>query len=397
VIEKAGEIIPAVVTVVPEKRPADAHPFDLFEHVGGACPSCGGAIERDPAFVAWRCQNLQCPAQSVRRIQHFAARNALDIEGIGGIVAEKLVERGMTREPLGLFDLQVEPLGALNLGTQEEPRRFGEKKAEKVLAGLEQARTMPLARWLHAIGIPNVGAATAHEIAARHEDLEDIANSAILRDFLRLFELQEDAKKQPPEQGDLFAEAASVPVSEQISALGGRLMALGLVRPKANPTKREKEAYVTTGVGQVTVQSVLDFFSSDAGLAIRARLRELGIRPLGGLAQVDGEGSTMPSLAGKTIVVTGTLTRLGRDEAKEAIRERGGTAAGAVSKNTDYLVVGEKAGDSKVRKAEANGVPVIDEQRFLEMLGLAEAGTTVDGPAEPASSEDLFSWADSKR
>lgn len=392
VIEKAGDIIPAVKEVLLDRRPENTQPFDLFEHVDGVCPSCGGAIERDPAFVAWRCQNLQCPAQSVRRIQHFAARNALDLEGIGGIVAEKLVERGMALEPLELFDLQVGPLGALNLGTEKEPRRFGEKNAEKVLAALDEARTMPLARWLHAIGIPNVGAATAHEIAALHEDLEDVAESAILRDFLRLFELQETAKA-PLQQGDLFEVSAPESTPEQVSVLGQRLMDLGIVRPKANKTKREKEAYVTAKVGQVTVQSLLDFFASEAGLAIRSRLRELGIRPSGGTAQHDDVASDMVSLAGKTIVVTGTLTQLGRDEAKEAIRERGGTAAGSVSKKTDYLVVGEKAGDRKVRQAEANGVPVINEQEFLAMLGLAgEAAPSADVDESPPT--DLFGWAD---
>lgn len=393
VIEKAGEIIPAVVTIVLEKRPESTQPFDLYEHVGGVCPSCGGAIERDPAFVAWRCQNLQCPAQSVRRIQHFAARNALDIEGIGGIVAEKLVERGVAREPLELFGLQVGPLGALNLGTEDEPRRFGEKNAEKVLTALVRARTMPLSRWLHAIGIPNVGAATAYEIAALHEDLEDVAGSAILHDFLRLFELQDASRLQPKAQGDLFDSAVPEPIPEQISALGKRLMDLGLVRPKANKTKREKEAYVTAGFGQVTVQSLLAFLTSEPGLTIRSRLRELEICPLGGMAQRDNGPSEKPSLTGKTIVVTGTLTQMGRDEAKEAIRERGGTAADSVSKKTDYLVVGEKAGDSKVRKAQANNVPIIDEAALMELLGLA-GEVTPSADVDESLPTDLFSWAD---
>ena len=324
------------------------------------------------------------------------SRNALDIEGIGGIVAEKLVERALAREPLELFGLEVGPLGALNLGTQAEPRRFGEKNAEKVLAALERARTMPLARWLHATGIPNVGAATAHEIAALHEDLEDVADSAVLRDFLRLFELQEAAKKAPKEQGQLFEASAPTSSSDQISELGERLMALGLVRPKANRTQREKDAYVTTGIGQVTVRSLLDFLHSDGGVAIRSRLQKLGIRPLGGLAQTEREAVDMPSLAGLTIVVTGTLTQMGRDEAREAIRLRGGTAAGAVSKKTSYLVAGEKAGDSKISKAEANGVAVLNEQQFLELLGLAEAEAPSGGDNESGPAQDLFDWADRK-
>ena len=103
VIEKAGEVIPAVVEVVKSKRPRDAKPFDFAKHIHGKCPVCGGPIRRDPEFVAWRCENLQCPAQTTRRVEFFAARGALDIESVGGIVADKLVERGLVREPLDLL------------------------------------------------------------------------------------------------------------------------------------------------------------------------------------------------------------------------------------------------------------------------------------------------------
>ena len=95
VIEKAGEVIPAVVEVVKSKRSRNAKPFDFFKHIHGKCPVCGSTIRRDPQFVAWRCENLLCPAQTTRRVEFFAARAALDIEGVGGIVADKLVERGL--------------------------------------------------------------------------------------------------------------------------------------------------------------------------------------------------------------------------------------------------------------------------------------------------------------
>src|SRR5438045_1389018 len=165
VIEKAGEVIPAVVEVVQSKRPRNAKPFDFFQHIRGKCPVCGGVIRRDPQFVAWRCENILCPAQTTRRVEFFAARGALDIESVGGIVADKLVERGLVHEPLDLFKLGVEQLAKLNLGTDEAPRVFGEKNARKAVQAIERAKTAPLSRWLYALAIPDVGKTTATELA----------------------------------------------------------------------------------------------------------------------------------------------------------------------------------------------------------------------------------------
>jgi len=127
VIEKAGEVIPAVVEVVKSKRPRDSKPFDFSKHIHGKCPVCGGPIRRDPEFVAWRCENLLCPAQTTRRVEFFAARGALDIESVGGIVADKLVERGLVKEPLDLFELKIEPVAKLNLEPKKR-RAFSARK-----------------------------------------------------------------------------------------------------------------------------------------------------------------------------------------------------------------------------------------------------------------------------
>src|SRR5205085_856384 len=157
---------------------------DFLKHIRAKCPVCGGEVRRDPEFVAWRCENLQCPAQATRRLEFFAARSALDIESIGGIVADKLVERGLVREPLDLFELNVEQLAKLNLGTEEAPRVFGEKNATKAIKAIESARTLPLSRWLFALAIPDVGKTTATQLARFHETIEDVANSQLLRDVL---------------------------------------------------------------------------------------------------------------------------------------------------------------------------------------------------------------------
>jgi DNA ligase (NAD+) len=154
IIEKAGEVIPAVVRVVLEKRDPAAQPFEFEKHLGGKCPACGGAIARALEFAVWLCTNLSCPAQKTRRLEYFARRGALDIEGLGGIVADRLVETGMVAEPLDVFDLQLDALAALNLGSADEPRVFGRKNASKMVETISRARTLPLARWLHALAIP---------------------------------------------------------------------------------------------------------------------------------------------------------------------------------------------------------------------------------------------------
>jgi len=385
VIRKAGMVIPEVVEVVKSKRPPGTRPFDLFEHVGGRCPACGGPIAREPVStgegqeVAWRCQNVAgCPAQKVRRLEFFTQRKALDIEGIGGIVAEKLIESGLVDEPLDLFELKIEDLARLNLGTEEAPRVFGEKNARKVREALERARTLPLGRWLFALGIPNVGEVTAHDIASFHEDLESVARSPLLQGVVRLEEIAREAeavnphsRKNPPR-----TEAERRRRTEQYEALrqeaeriGRELVEAGFARPAARSGEGGFPAYVTK-VGPVAARSVLEFFASPAGKRVLQRLKVLKIHPRGARAAVSGG-----PLAGKTFVLTGTLSSWTREEASELIRQAGGHVAGSVSKNTDYVVAGESPG-SKLDKARALGVPVLDETSFRKLL--VEAGVLKD-------------------
>src|SRR5437016_4547928 len=257
VIEKAGEVIPAVVEVVKSKRPRNAKPFHFSEHIHGKCPVCGGPIRRDPEFVAWRCENIQCPAQTTRRVDFFAARGAPDIESVGGIVADKLVERGLVREPLDLFELKVEQLAKLNPGTEEGPSVFGEKNATKAIQAIERARTFPLSRWLYALAIPDVGKTTAADLARFHQTIEDVASSKLLRDVLAYHEIKGD--------------------KEATKEIAERLIKSSFAQ--RSKSKIDKNAGIVTEVGPVVAKSVLDFFASAAGKKTLQRMRQLGIRP----------------------------------------------------------------------------------------------------------------------
>src|SRR6188472_3978291 len=327
VIEKAGEVIPAVVEVVKSKRPRGADPFDFAKHIQKKCPVCGGQIRRDPEFVAWRCENLYCPAQTTRRVEFFAARGALDIESIGGIVADKLVERGLVREPLDLFDLKVEQLAKLNLGTEEAPRVFGEKNATKAINAIARARTSPLSRWLFALAIPDVGKTTATHLARFHDTIQDVSNSQLLRDVVDYHEKRRDKKSA--------------------KEIAERLIKSGFAKPSKSKAGNDG---IVTEVGPVVAQSVLDFFASLSGKKFLRRLKELGIEPKN--EKVSAKKSAELPLAGKTFVLTGTLPSMTREEEAEKIEALGGHVTGSVSKKTDYVRAGADPG-SKFDKAKA--------------------------------------------
>jgi DNA ligase (NAD+) len=367
VIRKAGMVIPEVAEVVKTKRPAGAKGFDLFAHVGGKCPACGGPIAKekmssgDAEEVAWRCQNIAgCPAQLMRRVEYFAQRKALDIESLGGIVAEKLVERGLVKDPLDLFDLKPGQLGKLNLGTEDEPRVFGEKNAAKISAALQRAKTAPLNRWIHALAISDVGEATAKQLAVTHDSLEALAHSEVLKDIRELgakeskrAEISPRSRKNPPknEVEKEQRERRDAELKAEIAEIEGRLETGGL---KAKMVE----------VGPVAAASILDYFASPAGKKVLARTRELHIKP-----QSEKISLVVPpgAFAGKTFVLTGTLPTMTREEATAKIEAAGGKVSGSVSKKTDYVLAGTEAG-SKLDKAKELGVTILDEAKFVQML-----------------------------
>jgi DNA ligase (NAD+) len=376
VIRKAGMVIPEVAEVVKTKRRPGAKEFDLFAHVGGKCPACGGTIAKEKMSggetdeVAWRCQNIAgCPAQLMRRVEYFAQRKALDIESLGGIVADKLVERGLVREPLDLFTLKLEQLGKLNLGSDDEPRVFGEKNARKILDALQRAKTAPLARWIFALAISDVGEATAKQLAATHDSLEALPGSAVLSDIRELgakeserAEISPRSRRNPPktELERSQREQRDAALKHEIAGLEAGLAAGGL---KARLPE----------VGPVAAASVLDYFASAEGKKVLARIRELGIIPERGrparesaAGAAGGGAAHVPIFAGKTLVLTGTLPTMTREEATARIEAAGGKVSGSVSKKTDYVLAGAEAG-SKLEKAQALGVKILDEAEFLRL------------------------------
>jgi DNA ligase (NAD+) len=357
VIEKAGEVIPAVVSVVAAKRPREAAPFDFVKHLHGKCPVCGSPISRDPKYVVWRCENLQCPAQATRRLEFFTMRGALDIESIGGIVADKLVERGLVREPLDLFLLKVEQLATLNLGTDDAPRIFGEKNATKAIQAIERAKTFPLSRWLFGLAIPDVGKTTARDLALFHDTIEDVARSPLLTDILDYHEKTSQLsglRRENPERHEKL--------KGEIAEIAARLVQSNFAAP--SKSKAEKESGIVTKVGPVVARSVLDFFAGEKGKTILRRMKELGIHPVS--EKVSAKKAVALPFTGKTFVLTGTLPGLTREEASAKIEALGGKVSGSVSGNTDFVLAGEEAG-SKLDKAQKLGVKIISEKEFLEM------------------------------
>lgn len=288
-IRKAGDIIPEVVSVVKELRPADAAPYKLPE----TCPECSSPVSRDEDGVAIRCTGAECPAQLLRNIAHFASRDAMDIEGLGISIVKLLVKEGLVKSPGDLYYLDP--------GKVEKLPRMGKKSAENLINAIERSKGRDLSRLLYALGIRQVGAATAKTIAARFGSLE----------------------------------AAMAAGTEELTAIDD--------------------------VGEITAKSIVDWFQNPQSRHLLKLLRDAGVNTLGSAGPADTR------LAGKSFVITGTLGRYKREEAREIIEDLGGKVTESVSKKTSFLLAGEKAG-SKLAKAESLGVEIIDEDKFLEMI-----------------------------
>lgn len=286
-VRKAGDIIPEVVCVV--RHEENAQPFVMPSH----CPSCGAPVSREEDEAALRCVNPECPAQALRNLIHFASRAAMDIEGLGQAVAAQLVEKGYVQSAADLYTLSFEQLLTLD--------KFKEKSAQNLLDAIEASKKNNLDKLLFGLGIRNIGAKAAAQLAQRFKSMQALRQAS-----------QEEL--------------------EEIDGFGG-----------------------------VMVQSVLDFFAKDGTKDLLTRLEEAGVNML-----YEGEEKG-DRLAGMTFVVTGTLAGMSRTQAEEMITQNGGKASSSVSKKTSYVLAGEAAG-SKLTKAQALGIPVINEEEFLKML-----------------------------
>jgi DNA ligase (NAD+) len=302
IVRRAGDVIPEVVGVVLDRRPAKAgKPFDLFRLLHGKCPVCGSAIVREEGEADWRCTGgLFCPAQRKQALLHFASRRAMDIEGLGDKLVDQLVDGGIVSTPADLYDQ-----AKLNLEILAGLERMGEKSAQNLLDAIENSKRPVMARFIYALGIRNVGEATAKDLA---------------RHFGRLNNLMHADEEQLQRVPD---------------------------------------------VGPVVAQSIVAFFAERHNIDVIEALLDKkrgDVRPI----ENEGEPTEELPLAGKTFVLTGTLG-MAREEAKEKLEALGAKVAGSVSKKTDYVIAGVEAG-SKLDKARELGVAVLDEQGLLRLL-----------------------------
>ena len=296
IIRRAGDVIPEVVSVIGNRRPKGTRTVKLPKK----CPICGSAVAREEGEAVARCTGgLFCAAQRAESLKHFVSRRALDIEGLGSKLIDQLVELDRVKTPADLFGLQMEELAAME--------RMGERSAQKLVDAIEASKSTSLARFLYAIGIREVGEATATALAAHFGNLDSIVKATT------------------------------------------------------------EELLTVTDVGPIVAARIRAFFDEPHNLDVIKRLRKSGIHWAD--TEPTATGKQRP-LAGQTFVLTGTLSTMTRDDAKSLIQAGGGKVTGSVSKKTDYVVFGDKPG-SKLAKATQLGVKTLDEEAFQRLLGQA--------------------------
>ena len=292
ILQKAGDVIPDIVSVIKDLRTGKEKPYVFPTHV----EACGGdgRIERIFGQAAYRCINKNSFAQQKRKLYHFVSKHALNIEGLGPKIIDQLLDAKLISSPADIFTLKK--------GDLLDVPRFAEQSIDNLLDSIDVARQTTLPRLIIALSIPHVGEETAHDIAEHVRTIDRLGEATI------------------------------------------------------------DELYVVSGIGEVVARSVVEWFSDRANKVFLKKLTsQLTIASLPKIKK------TVSPLSGKTFVLTGTLSSMSRDEAKEKIRNRGGEVSSSVSRETSYVIAGENPG-SKAEKAEAVGVPILREQEFLKLL-----------------------------
>ena len=313
IVRKAGDVIPEVLGPVVSLRPADARPWAMPK----TCPSCGSPVIREEGEVDYRCISIDCPAQALERLLHWASRGAMDIDGMGEEIVARLVESGRLTDVADYYTLDEVELSMLDMGRVNkdgEAIRLGRTVAAKLVAAIDASRGRGFARVLFGLGMRHVGKTTAEALAASYPSMDEL-------------------------------RAAT-----------------------------EEDLAAVEGIGPKIAHSVYLFLRTPDNVAVIDRLQARGVNLADSAAE---DAAQLPqTLAGLTFVLTGTLVQSGmtRDEAGAALKARGAKVSGSVSKKTSFVVAGESAG-SKYDKAIALGVPVLDEDALLRIIETGEAPT----------------------
>jgi DNA ligase (NAD+) len=307
IVQRAGDVIPQVVEVVLSERPKDSHPFVFPTY----CPVCGSRAVREEDEAVTRCTGgLICPAQAVERMIHFASRNAFDIEGLGQKNVEAFYQEGLVQSPPDIF--RMEERDGTKPPRLEEREGWGQVSARKLFDAIRRSRTIPLDRFIYALGIHQVGQATARLLARHYDSLSHWKRSM---------------KAAQNRRSEAYQDLLSI-----------------------------------SGIGPCVAEDILAFFAEKQNLEVLEDLSSL-------LTVTDFAGTqTVSPIAGKTVVFTGTLESLARSEAKNQAEALGAKVAASVSKKTDYVIAGPGAG-SKLREAQELGVKILSEQEWLRMIG----------------------------
>jgi DNA ligase (NAD+) len=293
-VERAGDVIPQVMRVLVEQRPADSQPFIMPTQ----CPICHTGVYRPAGEAVARCPNAVCPAQIKERLLHYGSRRAMDIDGLGTAVVEQLVERGLVHDFADLYALEVPVVAKLE--------RLAEKSASNLVHAIDRSRNRGLACLLFGLGIRHVGERVAAMLAARYRHIDKLA---------------------------------------QVSA---------------------EELSQVADIGPIIAESVYQFFAHEENRHTLKRLQAAGVR----MDMPDSDGTpTQQVLAGKVFVLTGTLPRLTRDQARDLISAAGGRVTSSVSRKTDYVVAGAEPG-SKYDEAQRLGIAIIGEDELYQLLHL---------------------------